>query len=375
MSGVQNEEVAEKIPVPRDFFPKELTRATWLSRCMTLTLLFVLPIVGFWMGYEKGKQTLSYNTEIGVFTQNDHKTEPPGTTTITSEDKFSRELPLEPNDLLWVPVGRVFAGYLPDESLEAGAVVFSLNDDDHAPQSHYLSGRLYKAAEFLPCGFDATLLSPSGDAWEFQQEIAGVSWQGVSADSMYGSYLGYVKLDSDNVQVMTIGSSITRHNECEFDDAVAGECVFEWCPSTHVHSLFVSDTYKVPELNAMLKQKSVPGQMVLIIYTQDKKIASVSDCGATKPVAYTVPVLTSIEEIIDRSLDILFADDLPSWMSYESVNIFEGVATLKVSFEYAPSSCESMHFLSVIVDTLTQYDEIEVVYFDVGDGVALEFPF
>ncbi len=203
MQDLQNEEVTEKSSASSDFFPKELTRATGLSRFLTWFLLIALPIVGFLIGYEKGKQDTSYTTDTIVFIQDGDTTESVDTATTTE----------------------------------------------------------------------------------------------------------------------------------------------------------------------------VSEQMDITIYLLDEEVAIVSDCSAVKPVSYKVPAMTQIEDIVATSLDIIFADDLPSWMSYESVQISEGVATLEVSFEYALSSCESGHFMSVIVDTLTQYDEIEAVYFDVGDGVAREFPF
>jgi hypothetical protein len=74
-------------------------------------------------------------------------------------------------------------------------------------------------------------------------------------------------------------------------------------------------------------------------------------------------------EIADASLKILFSDELSNYGKYKSINVVNGVAKVMLESDLTPkglplsslSSCESSHLLSVLKNTLTQYDTIKSV--------------
>ena len=111
--------------------------------------------------------------------------------------------------------------------------------------------------------------------------------------------------------------------------------------------------------------------MPLTLYIQNKEIAKTSDCGVTKKVIYQVPKTTAIA---DASLKILFssnagAGELSQYGVYKSVSISNSVAKVLLASENQPSgtpisslsSCQSSHLMSVLRDTLTQYNTIKSV--------------
>ncbi|HEY1037553.1 MAG TPA: hypothetical protein VGE62_03130 [Candidatus Paceibacterota bacterium] len=114
---------------------------------------------------------------------------------------------------------------------------------------------------------------------------------------------------------------------------------------------------------------TVPGTdetMSLTLYVQDKEIARVSDCSATRKVTYEVPKTTAVA---DASLRILFGDELARYGTYESVRIEDGVAKVTISnskvtsapFIESLSSCEAAHLMSVLNKTLAQYESVQSV--------------
>lgn len=103
--------------------------------------------------------------------------------------------------------------------------------------------------------------------------------------------------------------------------------------------------------------------MPISLYVQDKEIARTSDCGITQKVTYNVPFNSNIPNV---SLELLFNDELSQYGVYDSIIIVDGVAKVMLKNDIIPdgrplsalSSCESGHLLSVLNDTLTQYDVI-----------------
>jgi len=109
--------------------------------------------------------------------------------------------------------------------------------------------------------------------------------------------------------------------------------------------------------------------MPLILYQQDKEIARVSDCGATRQVVYEVP---RTEGVADLSLRMLFTEELAAYGVYRSVRIVGGVANVTLEPNQRAlgslSSCESAHLMHVLTDTLTQYDTIDSVELFTSEG-------
>lgn len=107
-------------------------------------------------------------------------------------------------------------------------------------------------------------------------------------------------------------------------------------------------------------------KMSLTLYIQDKEVARTRDCGITKKVVYQVPKTTAVA---DASLKILFQEELAQYGVYKSVSISNGVAKVMLSSENTPagypigslSSCQSIHLMSVLEDTLKQYSSIKSV--------------
>jgi len=106
--------------------------------------------------------------------------------------------------------------------------------------------------------------------------------------------------------------------------------------------------------------------MTLVVYRQNKDEAILRDCGITYP--ETIQVQQTMA-VADASLAYLFNDELVRFGEYQSVKIENGVAKVTINNPADPtglfisslSSCESGHLLSVLEDTLTQYDSITSV--------------
>ncbi len=106
--------------------------------------------------------------------------------------------------------------------------------------------------------------------------------------------------------------------------------------------------------------------MDLILYIQDKAQVATNSCSVTHKALYKIPKTTTVT---DTSLRILFAEELYTYGSYKSVTIVNGVAKVMLESNLTKagkpigslSSCESSHLLSVLKDTLTQYDSIKSV--------------
>ncbi|MDP2157410.1 MAG: hypothetical protein Q8K68_06850 [Nitrospirota bacterium] len=109
--------------------------------------------------------------------------------------------------------------------------------------------------------------------------------------------------------------------------------------------------------------------MSLVLYLQDKEIARVSDCGATRRVVYTVPYT---EGVADLSLRMLFEDELAQYAGYKSVRVIDGVAEVMLEGDRqvigSLSSCQAGHLMNVLTDTLTQYDTITSVELYTSEG-------
>jgi len=107
-------------------------------------------------------------------------------------------------------------------------------------------------------------------------------------------------------------------------------------------------------------------KIILTLYVQNKEVAAVSDCGVTKKVTYSAPKTTAVA---DASLKILFGEELSRYGVYESVSITSEVARIMLESNNTSqgtpisslSSCESSHLMSVLEDTLTQYDTIQSI--------------
>lgn len=118
-------------------------------------------------------------------------------------------------------------------------------------------------------------------------------------------------------------------------------------------------TTQIPELTE-------EDYMDISIYVQDKEAAKTTDCRITTKIEYTIPKTSAVA---NASLKILFSDELSKYGSYKSVNIENGIAnvilTSDMTSEGKPigslSSCESGHLLSVLKDTLVQYESIKSV--------------
>jgi len=106
--------------------------------------------------------------------------------------------------------------------------------------------------------------------------------------------------------------------------------------------------------------------MTLVVYRQNKDEAALRDCGITYPEKIQVQQTTAV---VDASLAYLFNDELVRFGDYQSVKIENGVAKVTINNPTDPaglfisslSSCESGHLLSVLEDTLTQYDSVTSV--------------
>jgi hypothetical protein len=114
--------------------------------------------------------------------------------------------------------------------------------------------------------------------------------------------------------------------------------------------------------------------MDLTLYVQDKEIAKVSDCSVTKKITVQAPKTLTVA---DTSLRILFEDELYRYGFYKSVVINDGLARVILDNENTRagspisslSSCESGHLMSVLKNTLMQYDNVLEVQLESPKGV------
>lgn len=116
-------------------------------------------------------------------------------------------------------------------------------------------------------------------------------------------------------------------------------------------------------IDPVIQEKEI---MSLSVYIQDKEMAATTDCTITKKVMYQIPKTTAVA---DASLQLLFKDELSRYGVYSSVSIVNGVAKVMLASNKTPqggfigglSSCEGGHLMSVLTDTLTQYNTITSV--------------
>lgn len=106
--------------------------------------------------------------------------------------------------------------------------------------------------------------------------------------------------------------------------------------------------------------------MDIAIYVQDRESAKKTDCRITTKIEYTI---LKTPAVADASLKILFSDELKKYGVYKSVSIVNGVAKVMLASDITPegkpieslSSCESGYLLSVLKDTLVQYESVKSV--------------
>lgn len=127
------------------------------------------------------------------------------------------------------------------------------------------------------------------------------------------------------------------------------------------------------ELKEEVKELKEDGDsMFITLYIQDKEKAETSDCGVTRPVDFEIP---KTEEVTDKSLRILFSSELAWYGNYVSVSVEDKIAHVNVvpANQGGLSSCQSSHLMSVLTDTLTQYETIEKVELYDPTGSKIEF--
>lgn len=113
--------------------------------------------------------------------------------------------------------------------------------------------------------------------------------------------------------------------------------------------------------------------MNLTLYVQDRVLAAKNDCSVTEKVTVQVPKTLSV---IDTSLKILFGGELSRYGVYKSVIVNDGLARVILESENTPSgnpisslsSCESSHLMSVLRNTLMQYDNVLEVQLESPKG-------
>lgn len=137
-----------------------------------------------------------------------------------------------------------------------------------------------------------------------------------------------------------------------------GDKVFKQVETkTQVSTTTVAETPVLAELTE-------DDYMDIAVYVQDKEVAKKSDCRVTKKIEYTI---LKTPAVADVSLKILFSDELKDYGVYRSVNIVDGIANVMLVSDLTPegkpigslSSCESGHLLSVLKDTLVQYQSVK----------------
>ena len=129
-----------------------------------------------------------------------------------------------------------------------------------------------------------------------------------------------------------------------------------------------NDTMVIDENPIITNSTSTPAveKMDIVVYVQNTTAAQTIDCGITQKVVVQVP---KTEGIADASLRFLFSDELKAYGVYRSIEIASGTAKVMLESDMTPtgypigslSSCQSQHLMSVLKDTLTQYDTIQSV--------------
>jgi len=127
-----------------------------------------------------------------------------------------------------------------------------------------------------------------------------------------------------------------------------------------------SDVVNTPPVTTETTKPPADEFMALTVYLQDTEAAMISDCGVTLPTTIRVP---RTRAVADASLTYLFTTELARYGNYESVVINNTVAEVTIANDTDPtglylaslSSCEARHLISVLSDTLTQYDTIDSI--------------
>lgn len=133
--------------------------------------------------------------------------------------------------------------------------------------------------------------------------------------------------------------------------------------------VIIQQNNKVPPENAEINDSDsetvVPVQdenqemMNLTVYIQDKAAVETVNCDTTKIQEFRIPRTAAVA---DASLKILFEKELEKFGTYKSVNIANGIAEILIDERFTSlSSCESQHLMSVLEDTLTQYDTVKSI--------------
>jgi hypothetical protein len=115
--------------------------------------------------------------------------------------------------------------------------------------------------------------------------------------------------------------------------------------------------------------------MTLYFYVQDKEAAQDSSCGVTYKVERKVERSSAVA---DATLKILYDQELASYGNYKSVSISDGVVRVMLESDAISqgrvisglSSCEKEHLLSVLNDSLTQYETIQSVELYTPSGIV-----
>jgi hypothetical protein len=121
-----------------------------------------------------------------------------------------------------------------------------------------------------------------------------------------------------------------------------------------------------------LKEDKNADSMFITLYLQDKEVAENSDCGVTHPIDFEIP---KTDEVVDKSLRLLFSSELAWYGNYVSTLLENKIAKINVvpASQGGLSSCQAGHLLSVLNDTLTQYETIEKVELYDPTGSKIEF--
>jgi hypothetical protein len=131
-----------------------------------------------------------------------------------------------------------------------------------------------------------------------------------------------------DVKMCPDGSSVGR---------VGGKCEFAECPET--------------------QKQTVP----ITLYIQDKEVARVSDCRVTIPKTIDIDINDDPFEV---SLKELFKEELSRFGEFDKYEFENDLIKVYLKSDdkiVGLSSCEVGHLMSVLNDTLTQYDEIKNV--------------
>ena len=115
--------------------------------------------------------------------------------------------------------------------------------------------------------------------------------------------------------------------------------------------------------NATVKEDIVEKMDITVYVNDEAALSEFLDCAINKKIAVQVP---KTEAIADASLKYLFSKELSKYGTYQSVEIASGTAKVMLASENTPagypisglSSCQSQNLISVLKDTLTQYESI-----------------